>query len=327
MRRRDFITLLGGAALTPSLARAQQKTRRLGLLMMFSESDAVSRTWVRALRQGLDAAGWQEGRNIQLDFRWVAQEPDSIQRGAKELVALQPEAIVSSSTATTRSLMQETRTIPIIFTNITDPIGSGFVASEAKPGGNITGFVNLPSSVTGKYLELLKEIAPGVKRAAMSYNPTTATYAETYLKPFRAAAASFGVEPSAAPVHNLAELEAFIATHARQPGGGLIAMPDGFNTRNGAEIAALALRYRLPLLHSQATAVRSGGLISYGNDQPDNYRRVATYVDRIFKGEKAGDLPVQLPVKFELAINLKTAKALDLEVPLFLQQRADEVIE
>ena len=223
--------------------------------------------------------------------------------------------------------MNESRTIPIIFANITDPVGSGFVASEAKPGGNITGFVNLPSSVAGKYLELLKEIAPNIKRVAMSYNPITAIYAESYLKAFRAAAATLDVEASAASVHDMAELEIFLAARAREPNGGLIAMPDAFNTRYGSQIAALALRHRLPLLHSQATAVRAGGLMSYGNDQPDNYRRAAVYVDRILKGEKPGDLPVQFPVKFELAVNLKTAKALGLDVPLFLQQRADEVIE
>jgi putative ABC transport system substrate-binding protein len=224
-------------------------------------------------------------------------------------------------------LRQETSTIPIIFGNIVDPIGQGLVTSMAQPGGNVTGFVNLEPSVTGKYLELLKEIAPRVSHAAIFYNPATAPYHEIYLRPLKAAAASLGIAPIAAPVRDLAELESVMAAQAREPDRGLIAMPDGFNTGNYREIVTLAARYKLPTVYSDLVTARAGGLLAYGNDIADNYRRAAVYVDRILKGEKPADLPVQFPVKFELVINLKTAKALGLTVPNSMQLLADEVIE
>jgi ABC-type uncharacterized transport system substrate-binding protein len=250
-----------------------------------------------------------------------------MQRFAKELVALQPDLILSSSTPTTAALLQQTRTIPIIFAIVADPVGSGFVASLPRPGGNVTGFISMEPTMAGKWLELLKEIAPRVNRVALLFNPATATFAEYYLNPFKAAAASLGVEAIAAPVHDTSELESVAAAQAREPNGGLIVMNEDFTIAHRAEITALAARYRLPAVYPFRFFAELGGLLSYGNDLTDNFRRAATYVDRILKDAKPSELPVQAPVKFELVINLKTAKALGLDVPFLLQQRADEVIE
>ena len=251
----------------------------------------------------------------------------SIQRLAKELIALQPELLVSTSTPTTTSLLQQTRTIPIIFTNVSDPVGSGFVASLPRPGGNATGFSTIEGSLSGKWLELLKEIAPRVARVALLFNPATATYAEYYLNPFKVAAASFAVEAIAAPARDRSELESVFAAQAREPNGGLIVMPDSFSNAHRVEITLLAARYRLPAVYPYRFFAELGGLLSYGVDLPDNFRQVAAYADRILKGEQPSALPVQAPVKFELVINLKTAKALGLTVPPTLLARADEVIE
>jgi putative tryptophan/tyrosine transport system substrate-binding protein len=330
MKRREFITLLGGAAAAwPLAVRAQQteRVRRIGVLMSFAESDPEAQAWLAAFREGLQKLGWTEGRNVRIDYRWVMFDLVSIQRSAKEVVALQPDLILSASTPVTASLLRETRTIPIIFTNIVDPVGSGFVKSLSRPGGNITGFLNLEPSMGGKFLELLKEIAPKVARVAMFFNPVTAPYADIYLNPLKAAATSFGVEVIVAPVRDMTELETIIAALAREPNGGLIPMPDGSMNAHRAEITSLAARYRLPGVYFNRSFSHLGGLLSYGNDIGDNYRRAAGYVDRILKGEKPSELPVQFPVKFELVINLKTAKALGLEVSSQLQQRADEVIE
>jgi ABC-type uncharacterized transport system substrate-binding protein len=330
MKRREFITLLGGAAAAwPLAARAQQpaQMRRIGVLMMYAESNAQGQAFVAAFREALGKLGWREGHNVRIDYRWATSDLESIQRFAKDLVALQPDLILSSSTPTTASLLQQTRTIPIIFANIVDPVGSGFVASLPRPGGNVTGFLNFEFSMGGKWLELLKEIAPRVTRVAAVFNPAAAPYAEIYLSHFKAAAQSFGVEAVVAPVRNMSELEAVIASQVREPNGGLIPMPDGFMVAHRAEITSLAARYKLPAVYFFRAFPEAGGLLSYGNDIPDNYRRAATYVDRILKGEKPSGLPVQFPVKFELVINLKAAKELGLDVPLHLQQRADEVIE
>jgi putative ABC transport system substrate-binding protein len=245
----------------------------------------------------------------------------------EELVALQPDLILSHSTPNTATLLQQTRTIPIIFAQVADPVASGFVASFPRPGGNITGFIVMEGLMAGKWLELLKEIAPRVNRVALLFNPATAPYAENFLKPFKDAAASFAVEAIAAPVHDTSELEAVVTAQARAPNGGLIAMPDSFLNARPAEITSLAARYRLPVVYPYRFYAEHGGLLSYGVDLLDNYRRAATYADRILKGEKPSELPIQAPVKFELVINLKTAKALGLDVPWILQQRADEVIE
>jgi ABC-type uncharacterized transport system substrate-binding protein len=329
IRRRGFIGLLGGAAAWPLAARAQQgeRVRRIGVLIGFAENDPEAQAFVAAFREGLQRLGWMEGRNVRIDTRWAALDAEATQRFAKELVALQPDLILSQTTPTTAALLQQTRTIPIVFANISDPVGSGFVASLPQPGRNATGFINLEGSMGGKWLELLKEIAPRVGRVAFVFNPATATYAEYYLNPFKAAAASYAVEANAAPVHDTSGIETVISTQAREPNGGLIVMPDSFISFHRAEFTLLAARYRLPAVYPHRLFAEIGGLLAYGTDRPDLFRRAATYADRILKGAKPADLPVQLPTKFQLVINLKTAKALGLEVPPTLLFRADEVIE
>ena len=326
--RREFITLLGGAAAWPLGAQAQQDgMRRIGVLVPFPESEPVAQARVAAFREGLQKLGWTEGRNIRIDTRWGALGAEAMQRFAKELVGLQPDLILSQSTPNTAALLQQTRTIPIVFVQVTDPVGSGFVASISRPGGNVTGFSLAEQTMAGKWLELLKEIAPSVNRVAFLFNPATATFAEIYLNSFKAAAASFAVEAIGAPVRSTSELEPVIAEQAREPNGGLIVMPDIFMTGHRSEITLLAARYRLPAVYPFRYFTEIGGLLSYGNDPVDLVRRAATYADRILKGEKPSELPVQAPIKFELVINLKTAKSLGLDVPWILQQRADEVIE
>jgi putative tryptophan/tyrosine transport system substrate-binding protein len=329
LKRREIITLLGGAAAWPLAARAQQpdRMRRIGVLMAVPENNHEYQAFLAAFREGLQKLGWAEGRNIRIDTRWAALDAEAMQRFAKELVALQPDLIVSQSTPTTASLLQETRTIPIIFALVIDPIGSGFVASLPRPGGNVTGFIAMEDSLAGKWLELLKEIAPRVTRVAFLFNPATAPYAEYFLNSFRAAAASFAVEGIATPVRDSSELESVVAAQAREPNGGLIVMPESFLNTHRVEITSLAARYRLPAVYAFRFFTEFGGLLSYGNDFIDNYRRAATYVDRMLKGEKPANLPVQAPTKYELVINLKSAKALGLDVPPMLLGRADEVIE
>ncbi|MGA8470953.1 MAG: ABC transporter substrate-binding protein [Pseudolabrys sp.] len=329
MRRREFLTLVGAAVAWPIAARAQQpdRMRRIGVLMGFAESDREGQAFVAAFREGLQKLGWAEGRNIRIDYRWTALDKALIQQFAKELVALQPDLILTQSTPATAELLQQTRTIPIVFGLVADPIGSGFVASFPQPGGNVTGFVTMQPTMAGKWLELLKEISPRVARVAMLFNPATAPYAEYWLTPFKAAAASFAVQATVAPVHDTSELDSVVAAHAHEPNGGLIVMPDTFTTGHRSEITSLAVRYRLPAVYPYRVFAESGGLLSYGDDLTDNFRRAASYVDRILKGEKPSELPVQAPVKFELVLNLKAAKALGLDVPVHLQQRADEVIE
>jgi putative ABC transport system substrate-binding protein len=331
MNRREFITLLGGAAAAwPLLARAQQpdRMRRIGVLMAHAESDPEFRAYLAAFREGLQKLGWTERRNIRVDSRWGAlDDTDARQRSAKELVALQPDLILTQNTPPTASMLQQTRTIPVIFVIVADPIGSGFVESLARPGGNATGFTVMEPTMAGKWLELLKEVAPHVNRAAFLFNPATAPYVDYYLNPFRAAAASFGVEVILAPVHDRSELESVVAAQARGPNSGLIVIPDGFLNVHRAEIILLATRYRLPAVYPWRFFAELGGLLSYGTEQRDQFRLAATYVDRVLRGAKPSELPVQAPVKFELVINLKTAKTLGLEVPATLLARADEVIE
>jgi putative ABC transport system substrate-binding protein len=296
--------------------------------MPLAADDPIGQARIAALREGLEKLGWTDGRNIRIDIRWTTTaDVESMQRFAKELVALQPDLIVTQSTPITATLLQETPTIPIVFALVADPIGSGFVASFAKPGGNVTGFVTIEPTMAGKWLELLKEIAPHATRVAFLFNPATATYFEYWLNPFKAAAISFAVEAIAAPVRDRSELESAIAEQARTPNGGLVVMPDTFTDTHRVEITSLAARYRLPAVYPYRQFTAVGGLLSYGDDLIDNFRRAPTYVDRILKGEKPSELPVQAPVKFDLVINLKTAKALGLDVPLHLQQLADEVIE
>jgi putative ABC transport system substrate-binding protein len=331
MRRRKFITLAGGAAIGwPLAARGQQgdRMRRIGVLMAYAEGNRQAQAWIVAFREELQKLGWTEDRSIRIEIRWATSDDEALlQRLAKELVALQPELVLSSSTPTTAALLQETRTIPIIFANVVDPVGSGFIASLARPGGNVTGFIDNEASMVGKWLELLKEIAPRVNRVAFLFNPATATYAEYYLNPYKAAAASFAMDAIAAPVRNTSELESVVAAQARAPNSGVIVMPNAFMAAHRAEVTSLVARHRLPAVSPYRFYTELGGLLSYGNDIVDNYRRAATYVDRILKGAKPSELPIQAPVKFDLVINLKTAKALGLDVPPHLQQVADEVIE
>jgi putative ABC transport system substrate-binding protein len=331
MRRREFITLLGSATAWPLATRAQQpgeRVRRIGVLMGFPESDAEAQAYIAAFRGGLQKLGWTEGRNVRIDTRWATPaDAHSMQQFAKELVALQPDLIISNTTPTTAALLQHTRSIPIVFAMVVDPVGTGFVTSFPRPGGNVTGFVVTEGSLGGKWLELLKEIAPRVTKVVAPFNPATAPYAEIYLNPLKAASASFGVEMIAAPVRDGSELESVVAAQALEPNSGLIVIPDSFTDAHRAEIISLAARYRLPAIYFYRYFAALGGLLSYGVNLIDNFPRVASYADRILKGEKPANLPVQAPVKYVLTINLKTAKALGLDVPLHLQQRADEVIE
>ncbi len=331
MKRREFITLLGGAVANwPIAARAQQteRMRRIGVLIGYAERDRQGQAYVAAFRDELQKLGWTEDRNIRVDIRWAAPgDAESRQRFAKELVALQPDLILSHGTPATAILLKQTRTIPIVFAAVSDPVGSGFVASFPRPGGNVTGFMNMESTMAGKWMELLKEIAPRVVRVALLFNPATAPYAQSWLNPFKAAGASFGVQAIAAPIHDTSELKTVVAAETREPNGGLIVMPDTFTTAHRAEITALATSHRLPAVYPFRFFAETGGLMSYGANLVYDFRRTATYADRILKGAKPSELPVQAPVKFELVINLKTAKALGITVPPSLLARADEVIE
>jgi putative ABC transport system substrate-binding protein len=328
--RRSFITLFGGAAAAwPLAARAQQieRVRRIGVLTFSAESDEEGQSSVAAFREELRKLGWMEGRNSEIDIRWAAADVELMNRFANELVTLQPDLILTSSTAATAAMLQQTRTIPIVFVLVADPVGSGFVASLPRPGGNATGFTPIVGSLGGKWVELLKEIAPRVARVTLLFNPPTATFIEGYLNPFKAAAASLGAEAIVAPVNDMPGVESLVTTEARQPNSGLVVIPDAFTVRHRADITALTARYHVPAVYWSRSFAEVGGLISYGPYIVDEYRRAALYVDRILKGTKPSELPVQAPVKFELVVNLKTAKALGLDVPPTLLARADEVIE
>jgi putative ABC transport system substrate-binding protein len=328
MRRREFMTVLGGAAIGwPLAARAQgERMRRIGVLMGIAESDPARQSFVTAFTEALQELGWSSGRNIRIEYRWGAGDAERIRNFARELVEMQLDLIVGHTTPVVTALKAQTRTIPIVFTQVSDPVGSGFIDGFAKPGGNITGFTNLESSMGSKLGELLKEVAPTITRVAVMFNPDTAPDRGTYfLRPVEAAAPSLHVEVISAPVHNDAEIESAITTLV--PGTGLIVMPDIFILAHREQILALADRHRLPAAYAYRLFAASGGLLSYGTDLADLFRRAAPYVDRILNGTKPAELPVQQPTKFELVINLRTAKALGLNVPLSLQAGADEVIE
>jgi putative ABC transport system substrate-binding protein len=331
MRRRELIMLVGGASVAwPLSARGQQpdRVRRIGVLMGYPDSDTESRAFIAAFREALQKLGWTEGRNIRIDTRWATPaDAEAMQRFAKELIALQPDLILAQSTPATATLLQQTRSISVVFAMVADPVGSGFIESMRRPGANATGFATIEGSLGGKWLELLKDIAPGVARAACLFNPTSAPFAEYYLKSFNSAAASVGLEAIAAPVRDMSEVESVVAALAREPKGGLIVMNEDFAISHRVEIISLAAHFRLPAIYPFRFFAELGGLLSYGVDLADNFRRAATYVDRILKGENPSDLPAQAPVKFELIINLKTAKALNITVPLSLLGRADELIE
>jgi putative tryptophan/tyrosine transport system substrate-binding protein len=330
MRRREFIALVGAAAVWPLSARAQQaaRIRLIGVLMGYPENDSEAQGYVAAFRDGLQKLGWTEGRNTRMETRWATPgDAESMQRFAKEIVTLRPDVILSQTTPTTAALLHQTRTIPIVFALVSDPVGSGLVASDARPGGNVTGFDVSEPTQASKWVELLKEIAPRLARVAMVFNPESAPYAEFWLKPFKTGAAALAVDAISAPVRDESELASVIAALAREPNSGLIVMPDSFLIAHRVGTTSLAARYRLPAIYPYRLFAEVGGLLSYGVEQSDNFRRAAFYVDRILKGEKPGELPVQAPVKFELIVNLKTARALDLTIPETFLQRADEVIE
>jgi putative tryptophan/tyrosine transport system substrate-binding protein len=330
MRRREFIAGLGGVVAWPIAAPAQQGERiqRIGVLMDRDASDTEAKARLSTFTQGLAVLGWTDSRNVRIDVRWAGGSVDRLQIFAKEVVELRPDVILSQSTPATAALQRETHTIPIVFVVVSDPVGSGFVASLARPGGNITGFTNLEASLGGKWLELLSEIAPSVKRVAYMFNPDTAPGGGSYfLHSFEAAARSLKVAPILAPVHNDAEIETVITSLGREPRGGFVVMPDAFMLIHRAKTILLAARNSVPAVYHYNVYARDGGLLGYGPDPVDISRRSAAYVDRILRGAKPAELPVQLPVKFEMAVNAKTAKTLGLTVPQSILLRADEVIE
>jgi len=330
MKRRDFITLIGGAAAAwPLAARAQQareRMRRIGVLVPAAPDDAEQQSWLGALLQGLAQSGWITGRNIRIETRWTKFDPEETRKYAAELVALAPDVIFAAGTSTVGPLLRLTRSVPIVFPLAADPVAAGLVDSLARPGGNVTGFMSFEIGFSAKWLELLKEIAPGVKRAVVLRTLATAAGPGQF-GVIQALAPSLGVELRPIDTQDAGEIERAVVAFANGPNGGLIAATGGGVLKHRELIVALAARHRLPAIYAYRIHVMSGGLISYGLDNLDQYRRAAGYVDRILRGEKPADLPVQAPTKYELVINLKTAKALGIEVPATLLARADEVIE
>jgi putative ABC transport system substrate-binding protein len=328
MKRRDFIAGLGSAAALPLVARAQQgeRVRRIGVLMSLDENDPEGKLRVSAFTQALAELGWTDSRNLRMDLRWGRSDNNRIRALVQELLGLQPDIIVSDGTPATAAIQQETRTIPIVFVNVADTLSSSIVPRLDRPTTNITGFSILEASMIGKWLELLSEIAPGLKRAAVMFNPDTAP-ASAYMPSFETAARSLQVAPIIAPVHTDVEIETAITALGREPGGGLVVMPDGWMIVHRRPIILAAARNNIPTVHHLPIFARDGGLLSYGPDGVDTLRRAATYVDRILRGAKPAELPVQLPSKFEMAVNVKTAKALGLTVPQSILLSADEVIE
>jgi putative ABC transport system substrate-binding protein len=331
MKRREFIAGLGSATVAPTLwpvathAQQPERMRRIGVLMPLDENDPEGELRYSVFTQALADLGWTVGRNVGMDPRWGGDDINRIRALARELVGLQPDIIVTSSTPAIVAVQRESQTIPIVFANVTDPVASGIVTRLDRPSGNITGFANLETTLGGKWLELLSEIAPGLKRAAIMFNPDAAT-ASVYMPSLETAARLRKVKPITAPVHSDVEIEAAIIALGREPGGGLVVMPDAFTLAHRAPIILAAARNNVPAVYTLSAFATDGGLLSYGIDPADNYRRAASYVDRILRGAKPGDLPVQFPTKFEMAVNLKTAKALGLTVPPSILLRADEVI-
>jgi len=329
MKRRQFIGLLGGAAAWPVAARAQRsdRVRRIGMLNTLAEDDPQGQQQEQTLLQSLQELGWKRGTNLEVDLRWGASNNERIQMIAKELVAAQPDVIQVTTTPGTAAVLRETRTIPVVFSIVSDPVGAGFVASLPHPGGNATGFINIESSMAGKWLELLKEVAPHVSRVTLLFDPTTGPQANYYQEPIEAAARSLAIALKSAPVGDVAAIETEIAATVQERDTGLVVFPDIFTFTHRDLIVSLANRRNLPAVYPFTVFASAGGLVSYGVDLLDLQRRAAGYVDRILKGTKPEDLPVQLPTKFELAVNLKTAKALGLTIPESLLASADEVIE
>jgi putative ABC transport system substrate-binding protein len=328
LRRRNFITLLGGAAIWPLAARAQQRerVRRIGVLMPGDESDPVRKSFASAFTQALAGVGWTDGRNLRMDRRWGGDSINRTRALAQELVGLRPDIIVTSGTPATTAVQRETGTIPIVFADVGDPVASGIVARLDRPNGNVTGFALYEATLGGKWLELLSEIAPGLKRAAIMFNPDTAPVS-TFMPSFEAAARSLKVVLITVPVHSEVEIETAIIALGRERGGGLFVMGDVFTGAHRAPIILGAARNNVPAVYGFSYFVKDGGLLSYGVDPLDSLRRAASYVDRILLGAKPAELPVQLPTQFEMVLNLKTAKALGLSVPPSILLRATEVIE
>jgi putative ABC transport system substrate-binding protein len=328
IRRREFITLLGGAAAWPLAAHAQQgdRVRRIGVLLPWDENDPLAKASISAFIHALAGLGWTDGRNVRIDLRWEGGDINRARALAQELVGLQPDIILTGGSTVTVALQRETRTIPVVFAGGIDPVARGIVPRLNQPGGNITGFALLEATLGGKWLELLSEIAPGLKRAAFMFNPDTAL-ASAYMPSLETAARSLKVASIIAPVHSDAEIETAIIALGREPGGGLVVVPDGFIAAHRVPIISAAARNKVPAVFWLSDFAREGGLLSYGPDLVDILRRAASYVDRILRGEKPGDLPVQFPTKFEMVVNRKTATALGLAIPPSILLRADEVIE
>ncbi len=330
MKRRDFLTLVSsGLAALPIRARAQQsdQMRRVGVLMPYDEGDPETSPRVTALREALLKLGWTEGRNIRFEHRWSASNAEAIPKLAREIVDSRPDVILTDTTPVTRAVLNETRTIPVVFVQVGDPVGSGFVASFPHPGGNATGFNNFPPTMTSKWLEFLMELVPRTARVMYLFHPPTAPYARRFFEPLKAAASSIGVEAVASPVQDTAEIETVIAKSAGELDSSLIVLPSAFMDAHRDLIIALAERYRLPAIYSSRFFAQAGGLLSYGNVPHDAYQQAATYIDQILRGAKPADLPVQMSVKFELVVNLKTAKAMGLTIPESFLVHADQVIE
>jgi putative tryptophan/tyrosine transport system substrate-binding protein len=329
--RRQVISALAGAvAALPVAARAQSaRIARVGILISLPEGDPEGERWLKSLREGLANLGWKQGANLQLDVRWGDPDPDRLQAIANELISSKPDVILVTATPATAAVLRETKTIPIVFAVVSDPVGSGFVQSLAHPGGNVTGFVNIEGSVGGKWIELLKEVAPRTAHATVMFNPNTAPQSAFYLTSVEAAAASLGISVAVAKVSSRDDVERAITDLARVPDSGLIVSPDVFTATKDQRdtIIELTARNHLPAVYFLSLFARAGGLLAYGVDHPDLLRRAAAYVDRILKGEKPENLPVQLPTKFELVINLKTAKSLGLTIPPSLVATADDLIE
>jgi putative tryptophan/tyrosine transport system substrate-binding protein len=326
--RRELIAALGVAATWPLVARAQQdQMRRIGVLSVFTESDPEPRAWIAAFEEGLQRLGWRRDRNIRIDYRWAGDRLDHLRTGPAELVRMTPDVLFAAATPALAALDRETRSLPIVFVQVSDPVRLGFVASLARPAGNITGFVNFEHPIAGKWLDLLKDTAPGRSRVAVILDPVNPLSQTAYWEAIEAAAPSFGVQLTRAEVRDADEIERAISAFAQQPNGALLVVPGAVSIHHCGLIIDLVARHRLPAVYPYRLFATSGGLISYGVDVPDLYREAASYVDRILKGAKPGDLPVQLATKFELVVNLKTAKALGLTISESFLQHADEVIE
>ena len=331
MRRRKFLAALGGAVASPSIAWGQQPTtrlRRMAVLMGYANNDPIVERGLAGLLRGLDQIGWRVGANLQIEYRWTDASVEAARQAAQELVDLKPDLILTATTPATAAVKQQTTSIPIVFVMVSDPVGAGFVETLARPNGNITGFINFEDAIGGKWLELLMEIAPTVKQVVIMFNPNTAPgHGEYFLPSFLAAAGKMGVTAAPAKVHTADDVKRSIAALAEQRGSGLVVMSDAFLVVHLNEVIKLSALYKIPTIYGLSSRAKEGGLISYSPDLPDLFERAADYVNRILSGERPGELPVQTPIKYQLTINQKTAKALGLTVSPSLLAQADEVIE